>query len=240
MRLEGKVALVTGATGGLGQAIAVELALEGASVAVHYRQRRAEAEALVRQLNGLGRPAVAVTGAVENAEEMQQAVAAAVAALGRLDILVNNAGVIDLSGDPWGNYDYLMAVNVKGPLVTSQAAYPYLKAAQGVIVMLSSTAAFTGVGAYGVSKAALNAVTRSLAQEFAPAVRVVGLAPGFVAAGMNDRRRERLDEFAQRSALKRNGTPREVARAVAFLASPDAGWMTGETVALNGGSFMRP
>lgn len=238
MRFAGKVALVTGATGGLGRAIATELAREGASIAIHYLRRRQEAEELAGEIEALGRRVSVVSGDVVDASQVSAMIRQVVDDLGGLDIVVNNAGVVDFSAS-WDSYDDTMAVNVKGPLVVSLAAQRHLRSRRGVIVMISSGSAYGARGPYTVSKAALNALTRCLAQDFAPEVRVVGVAPGFVEAGMNERRREVWERVAAHSPLQRNGTPWDVARAVAYLASEDAAWVTGETINVNGGSLMR-
>lgn len=232
--LDGKIAFITGGGQGLGEAMARRFAAEGAKVAVlDLNGDRARKVADDLPTAGIG-----VEADVRDLEAVEAAIRRCVEELGGLDIVVNNAGVVDFSAS-WDSYDDTMAVNVKGPLVVSLAAQRHLRSRRGVIVMISSGSAYGARGPYTVSKAALNALTRCLAQDFAPEVRVVGVAPGFVEAGMNERRREVWERVAFHSPLQRNGTPWDVARAVAYLASEDAAWVTGETINVNGGSLMR-
>lgn len=244
MRLAGKVALVTGGSGGLGEAICLELAREGADVAVHYFSNREAATRVATAVEDLGRRAIVVPGDLSREDGARLLARTVAAEFGRLDILVNNAAVIEQDEDDYWSeaaWDGILAVNVRGPVLAVHACRELLDDAGGVVVNISSAAAYGGKGAYAASKAALNAITRWLALELAPRIRVVGVAPGYVEAGMNaGATPEKWQDVARRTPLGRNGKPVDVARAVAFMASQDAGWITGETLLVSGGRLLRP
>lgn len=240
MQLEGKVALVTGASGGLGAAICAELARAGCDVAVHYHTNPEAAREVADRVGALGRVAVTVPARLEDAAEIENMVEAVVSEFGRLDILVNNAGVTTGDNDDPAEFDRLMAVNTRAPWLAARAARPHLEAVAGVVINISSIAAWDVLGLYGVSKAALNATTAWMARAWAPTVRVVGLAPGYIAAGMNrgitpDLHTRRV----RRIPAGRPGDPEDVARAAVFLAGPDARFICGETLVVDGGTLSR-
>lgn len=226
-RFAGKVAVVTGASKGIGAGIARRLGAEGASVMVNYASGEAEAGRVVAEITGAGGRAVAVGARVGEPEEVRRLFEEAARAFGRVDVLVNNAGVYDLGPlDALSEASYRrhFDTNVYGLLLASQAAPP-----DGVL--------------YVGTKGAVDAITRSLAKELAPRrVRVNAVNPGLVgtegtrAAGVIGSEFEA--GFTAMTPLGRIGTPEDVAAAVAFLASDEASWITGETLKVAGGFGM--
>ena len=241
-RLDGKVALVTGASRGIGLAIAQRLVTEGARVCVTARKPEPLAEAV----DALGGPdvSIAVPGRADDPEHQAEAVSATVDRFGALDILVNNTGVNPAYGplvdaDP-AAVRKTFEVNVLGALGWVREAHrAWLGANGGAIVNVASVAGLrpaAGIGAYGASKAALIHLTQQLAVELGPAIRVNAVAPAVVktvfAAALDEGREEQV---AAAYPLGRLGVPDDIAGAVAFLASADAGWLTGHTVVVDGG-----
>lgn len=245
--LDGKVALVTGASSGIGRATAILLADHGATVALLGR----DAAALRETAADIGgAPAAAVVVAdVTDPDACRRAVDETVARCGRLDVLVNAAGIIDGGSiettglDDWRR---MMRVNLDAVFWMMQLAVPHLKATRGNVVNVSSVTglrAFPGVLAYCVSKAAVDQLTRCVALELAEAsVRVNAVNPGVVEtelhrrAGMAEERyREFLEHSRTTHPLGRVGSPLDVAEAVLYLASPRADWLTGVTLAVDGG-----
>ncbi|GAA4167620.1 SDR family oxidoreductase [Phytohabitans flavus] len=241
-RLEGKVALVTGASRGIGYAVAERLVAEGARVCVTARK----AEALQEAAAALGGPDVvlAVAGKADDPEHQAETVERAIATFGRLDILVNNTGINPTFGplletDP-GAVRKVFEVNVFAAVAWLRHAYDaWLGKHGGAVVNMSSIAGMgsaPGLGAYAASKAALIQVTAQLAVELAPGVRVNAVAPAVVKTRFATALfAGREDEVAAAYPLGRLGLPADVAGAVAFLVSPDAAWITGQTLVLDGG-----
>ena len=239
-RFDGKAALVTGGGTGIGRAVAAGIADEGGSVVVVGRRLEP-----LRELAATRPDRIRFTQAdVAQSGDVRRAVAFTVEQLGGLDVLVNNAGLshmgplADLSD---GAMRAMLDINVLGPLVAMREAIPHLVARRGCIVNVTSVTArgaAPGMAAYGGTKAALEQITRALAVELGPAgVRVNVVAPGLT---ITDMAREFLDEAAieqtaQRTPLRRAGTPEEVAEAVLFLASDNAAWITGQVVQSSGG-----
>lgn len=251
MSFSRKVVIVTGATSGIGRAAALRFAREGAEVVLVGRN--AEALADLRQvITDDGGQAAVCAADVTTAEAPAQIVAAAVGAFGGIDVLVNAAGVIatgtveTTTDDAW---DQMMAINLRGPFRLMREAAPHLKARHGAIVNVSSVnglRSFAGVLAYCVSKSAMDQLTRCAALEMAPlGVRVNAVNPGVTVTnlhrrgGMDD---ERYAAFLERAKethpLGRPGEPEEVAALIVFLASDQAGWMTGETIPIDGGRHL--
>ncbi len=244
-KLEGKVAVVTGASKGIGAGIAKALAREGAAVVVNYASSRAGADAVVAAIVSAGGRAVAVRGDVTRASEAQALIDAAVTEFGRLDVLVNNSGIYefaaidDLSED---HYRRQFDVNVLGLLLTTQAAAKHLGEG-GSIVNISSaiTHVHTPMAAvYAGTKGAVNAISGVLANELAPRkIRVNVVSPGFVVtegthtAGVVGSDMEA--GLVAQTPLGRAGQPDDIAGVVAFLASDDARWLTGEVITASGG-----
>jgi NAD(P)-dependent dehydrogenase (short-subunit alcohol dehydrogenase family) len=241
-RLDGTVALVTGASRGIGLAIARRLVDEGARVCVTARKPEALADA-VEALGGPGH-AIGVAGKADDPEHQTRAVAETIAAFGRLDLLVNNAGVNPAPGPllsvDLGAVRKTLEVNVLGTLCWVRAAHAaWMGEHGGAVVNVASVAGLApspGIAAYGVSKAALISLTEQLAIELAPAIRVNAVAPAvvktFFAAALYDGREEAV---AKAYPLGRLGAPEDVAGAVAFLGSADAAWITGHTMVIDGG-----
>lgn len=242
--LAGRAALITGAARRVGAEIARTLHGAGASVVLHYRRSAREADALAADLNAI-RPgsAVATQADLLDTGRLPGLVAAAVAAFGRLDMLVNNASsfyptpVGEIDERQW---DDLVGSNLKAPLFLSQAAAPELARRQGVILNLvdiHGLRPLKGYPVYSVAKAGLIMLTRSLARELAPDVRVNGIAPGPV-MWPDDADTGLQREIISRTPLKRAGSPRDVARTVLFFAA-DAPYITGQILAVDGGRSIR-
>jgi len=245
--LEGKVALVTGAARGIGAAIAERLAADGASVAINYATSKEEAEALAERIRGQGGKAKAIHADIGNPSQAKALVDAAVKEFGRLDILVNNAGKFHIG--PIGTVDEAdvrsqFAVNVDGPIFATQAAASHFSSEGGRVINVSSIAAthsLPGLSVYSATKAALDALTRVWATELGPrGVTVNAVAPGLVDTAMLKAATPRMGEEAvkgmvARTPLGRLGTPSDIADVVAFLASPDARWVTGQVLDTTGG-----
>lgn len=250
--LHGKVALVTGAGGGIGRATALELGARGARVAVHYRRSRQGAEQVVCEISQRGGGAAAFQADVTSARDVQVMVAAVEERFGRIDLLVNNAGDL-LERRPLARLDAefvhaIMDVNVTSAALCTQAVAPgMIDRRSGAIVNLSSVAAHNGGGPgacmYAAAKAAVIALTKGLAKDLAPhGIRVNCVSPGLIGATEFHARFTQPDAFAAAEKgipLGRAGTPAEVARVIAFLASEDASYLCGETIEINGGMFMR-
>lgn len=243
-RLDGRVALVTGASRGIGAAIAERLASEGATVAVNYAGRADAAAAVVSDILQAGGQAQAFQADVSDPVASAALVADVVTAFGRLDVLVCNAGItrdallVRMSDEDW---DAVIATNLKGAfLVTRAAAKVMMKARQGSIITVASVVGMVGNAGqvnYAASKGGLIGMTKSVARELASrGVRANVVAPGFISTEMTDAIPESArDAAAGAIALGRFGNPSDIAAAVAFLASEDASYITGQVIAVDGG-----
>jgi 3-oxoacyl-[acyl-carrier protein] reductase len=241
-RLDGKVAIVTGGSRGIGAATARRLAADGARVVVNYAQAGDAAEAVVRDIEAAGGEAIAVRADVSNRADVGRLVQATVDRYGGLDILVNNAGVLaaaplaDITDE---QVERQFGVNVRGALYATQAAVPAFRNGGRVINVTSivADAPPAGTAVYSATKAALEAITKSLAAELAPRVRVNAVAPGATATDMLDsiRSPELEQRTLARTPLGRLGRPEDIADVIAFVASDDAGWITGQVIAASGG-----
>ena len=245
-KLAGKVAVVTGASKGIGAAIAEHLADEGASVVVNYSSSKEGADRVVAQIKGKGGKAVAVQGDVSKPNDIKKLFAETKKAFGKLDVLVNNAGVYEfapLEAVTPDHFHRMFDLNVLGLILASQEAVKLFGPAGGSIVNISSVAATSApptASVYSATKAAVDAVTRSLAKELGPRnIRVNSINPGAVetegvhAGGFADS--DFLKQIVAQTPLGRIGQPQDIAPAVVFLASGDAGWITGETLDVAGG-----
>ncbi|MFW6204085.1 MAG: SDR family oxidoreductase, partial [Actinomycetota bacterium] len=240
--MDGKVAIVTGASRGIGHAVAGRLVADGARVCVTGRKP----EALEKAAAELGEPdrVLAVPGKAHDPDHQAEAVQRVLDTFGRLDVLVNNVGVSPVFG-PLMDLELsaaakILEVNVLATIGwTQQAHRAYLREHGGVIVNMGSVAGLgvsPGIGMYGVSKAAVINLTKQLAAELGPGVRVNAVAPAVVKTQFASMLYEgREEDVAAHYALKRLGVPNDVAGAVAFLASDDASWITGQTLVLDGG-----
>lgn len=239
--LTGQVALVTGSARRIGAAIASALHGAGARVAVHYHSSSAEAAALVQAMNTLRQgSAVGVQCDLLDLEALQGLVDSVVGTFGRLDILVNNASTFystpvgEITAAQW---DDLLGTNLRAPLFLAQAAATQLRQNGGLIINMLDIHAQRPLRkhpAYCVAKAGLAMLTRSLARELAPEVRVNGIAPGPVLWPESDLDPALKDKIIERTALKRRGSPQDVARAALFFAS-EAPYVTGQILAVDGG-----
>jgi 7-alpha-hydroxysteroid dehydrogenase len=250
-RLDGEAAVVTGGGKGIGRGIALALAEAGADVAVAARSR-ADVEAVAAEIRAIGRRSAAYVVDVTNSAEVQQLAETAAAEFGKLTIWVNNAGGLPdatpryLTRTPEDRWDAQMNLNLKAVWVGAVAAASQMKEGGGSIISTSSRAATGGHlknGPYAAAKAAVNSLTSTLALELAPRIRVNAIGPGPVRTQNFDESirlpdDEAAEEFRKRLALplSRYGTPQDIAAAAVFLASPAAGWITGQCLYVTGGS----
>jgi 3-oxoacyl-[acyl-carrier protein] reductase len=245
-KLEGKVAVVTGASKGIGAAIALRLASEGAAVVVNYSSSKEGAERVVAEITGNGGKAVAVQANMAKEADIRRLFAETKKAFGRLDVLVNNAGIYEfapLESVTVEHFRKHFDLNVLGLILASQEAVKHFGREGGSIVNISSvvaTAAPPGASVYSATKAAVDAVTRSLAKELGPRnVRVNSINPGMVetegvhAAGITES--DLRKQYEAQAPLGRIGQPKDIAPAAVFLASSDSAWITGETLYVAGG-----
>jgi 3-oxoacyl-[acyl-carrier protein] reductase len=244
-KLEGKVAVVTGASKGIGAAIAKTLAAEGASIVVNYASSKPGAEAVVAAITGMGGRAIAVKGDVSKPAEAEAIIDTAMNTYGRLDILVNNSGVYEqapLEEIGEQHFHRLFDINVLGLLLTTKAAAKHLREGASVINIGSLVSRSTppGFAVYSATKGAVDAITGVLAKELGPkGIRVNAVSPGVVetegthTAGLIGSDFEKT--AVAQTPLGRVGQPRDIAAVVAFLASDDAGWITGERLFATGG-----
>jgi 3-oxoacyl-[acyl-carrier protein] reductase len=240
--LSGKVAIVTGASSGIGRAIAERIADEGAIVVVNYSKSSEQAQQVVVGIQAKGGKALAVQADMSRVGDARRLVLETVKQFNRLDLLVNNAGKFmpkPLEETTEEDFDGIVALNAKGPYFAMQEAARVLKDG-GRIVNISTGGthlSFPGATAYLGSKAALEQYTKGLAQELAPkGVTVNTVSPGFTETGMM------TDEYRQvgiqLSPMKRLGVPKDIADVVAFVVSEDARWLTGQTIQVGGGIVM--
>jgi len=245
-RLSGKVAVVTGASKGIGASIAVHLAAEGAAVVVNYSSSKQGADRVVGEINGNGGKAVAVQADVSKEGDIRRLFAETKKAFGRLDILVNNAGIFEfapLENVTAEHFHKHFNLNVLGLILASQEAARHFGADGGSIINISSAiTTFTPPNSvvYGATKGAVDTVTKTLAKELGPRkIRVNAINPGMVetegvrAGGFLDSDMRRQVEA--QTPLGRIGQPHDVAPAAVFLASDDSAWITGETFFISGG-----
>ncbi|WP_122154959.1 glucose 1-dehydrogenase [Paraburkholderia sp.] len=244
-KLTGKVAVVTGASKGIGAAIAKALAAEGASVVVNYASSQAGADTVVAAITQAGGKAVAVRGDVSKAADAQGIVDAAIETYGRLDVLVNNSGVYDFAPVDQiteEHFDKHFNVNVRGLLLITQAASKHLGEGASIVNVGSVVSRITPPGSvvYTATKGAVDAITGVLARELGPRkIRVNSVNPGMVETeGTKDGgiiASEMATAVVAQTPLGRLGQPEDIARVAVFLASDDAGWITGETLVASGG-----
>jgi len=244
--LSGKVAVVTGASKGIGAGIAKALAEAGAAVVVNYAASKEGADRVVADITAKGGKAIAVQGDVANSADMTRLAAEATKAFGRLDVLVNNAGVYQfapLQEVTEAEFHRMFNTNVLGPLLATQAALPYFGPDGGSIINIGSVASSMNAPTtvvYSATKGAVDTITHVLAKELGPKkIRVNSINPGEVetegthALGVIGSDFEK--QMIAQTPLGRVGQPEDIASVAVFLASPDSGWMTGEVLLASGG-----
>jgi len=247
--LSGRVAVVTGAGGGIGAGVARRFAEAGAAVAVHFRTSNRGAQTLVESVCAGGGKAVGVSGDLTDPEEVERVFDAVVEALGRVDVLVNNAGsypvtpLLEMTAAQW---EAVVGANLRSTVLCTQSAARRMIAqgGGGAVVNVASVEAANpaaGHSHYGAAKAAVIAHTRAAAQELAPyGIRVNAVSPGLVwREGIEDAWPDGVARWTARAPLGRMGTPEEVADACLFLASPAARWITGANLVVDGGVTAR-
>lgn len=247
MHLTGKVALITGASRGIGQAVALEMARAGADIAVNYSGSEAAAQATVDQVKALGRKAIMVKANVADADEVAAMVEAVQAEFGHIDILVNNAGItrdtllMRMKDSDW---DDVININLKGVyLVTKAVSKLMMKQRSGRIINMSSVVGVTGNAGqanYSASKAGVIGFTKTCAKELASrGILVNAIAPGFIHTDMTDVLPEKVKEATLAAIpLHRMAEPKEVASVAVFLASEYASYITGQVLNVDGGMVM--
>jgi 3-oxoacyl-[acyl-carrier protein] reductase len=247
-RLVGKVAIVTGASRGIGRAVALRFAAEGARVVVNYQHKAAEANAVVAEIGSAGGDAVAVAADVSSSADVQRLVDETNARYGRIDVLVNDAGVMIAKGlfetteDDW---DQTIDVNLKGAYLCSKAVAPIMiRQERGTIINMSSNSGLYHPSAmrfteYVVSKAGMNGLTKAMALALGPHVTVNAICPGWIRTDMVEIIEPEIQQrILDETALHRWGTPDDVASSAVFLASDEASFITGELLIVAGGRGM--
>ncbi|MEH7122899.1 3-oxoacyl-[acyl-carrier-protein] reductase [Bacillus sp. JJ1532] len=247
MKLEGKIALVTGASRGIGREIALELARQGADIAVNYSGSEERANQVVAEIKEMGRSAIAVQCDVSNSESVANMVKETIDAFGKLDILVNNAGItkdnllMRMKEDEW---DDVININLKGVfLCTKAVTRQMMKQRSGRIINISSIVGVSGnpgQANYVAAKSGVIGLTKTSAKELSSrGITVNAVAPGFITTDMTDKLQEEVKEaMLKQIPLARFGEPSDIANVVVFLASEDSRYMTGQTLHVDGGMVM--
>ncbi|MFH1174915.1 MAG: 3-oxoacyl-ACP reductase family protein [archaeon] len=241
MKLKNKVALITGASRGIGKATALLFAQEGAKVIINYCKSKKEADAVVAEIQKMGAEAIALQGDVSQEDDVKRMVQQSVKRFGRVDILVNNAGIVfdvpfvERTVEQWKR---TLDVNLVGAFICAKHIIPHMK--KGCIINVSSVNGIDGFSPesmdYDASKAGLISLTKNLAQELAPHIRVNCVAPGWIDTDINkDLPKAYVQSETDKIWLKRFGKPEEMATIILFLASNDASYMTGSILTADGG-----
>ncbi|WAA13640.1 3-oxoacyl-[acyl-carrier-protein] reductase [Fervidibacillus halotolerans] len=247
MNLEGKKALVTGASRGIGREIALELARCGADVVVNYAGNEQLAQEVVEEIRKLGKKSMAIRANVADSQEVEQMVKEAIDYLGGLHILVNNAGItrdqliVRMKESEW---DEVLDVNLKGVFLTTKAVTrQMMKQKQGRIINISSIVGASGNAGqanYVAAKSGIIGLTKTTAKELASRnITVNAVAPGFITTDMTSQLTEDVkNDLAKQIPLGRLGEPKDIAKTVAFLSSDNSSYITGQTIHVNGGMYM--
>jgi len=246
LKLKGKVALVTGSSRGIGRAIALAFAEEGANVVINYITSEDKAREVVSRIHSMGRKAFAVKADVSNIREVEHMVKQCVENFSRLDILVNNAADFSVMGfsldnPDWKGWQQMVNVNVKGMLLCSQVASKYmLKRKSGNIINIVADWAGGGLS-YMLTKSAGIPLTKGLARALAPHIRVNAIQPGYIDTGwisaLSDDVKKKMKET---TPLKRWGQPEDIAKVAVFLGSEESAYITGSVVIVDGGASINP
>ncbi|MCX7048868.1 MAG: SDR family NAD(P)-dependent oxidoreductase [Candidatus Sumerlaeota bacterium] len=241
--------LITGAGTGIGAATALRLAEPQTVIGIHYHRSKSSAQSIAMEVQAKGAKAILIQGDLGQPEPCERLVEDFIGEAGGMDVLINNAGALIRRGAletiDWPLLEEIFRLNVFSTLYISKLSLPHLK--EGVnpcIVNVGSIAGRHGAPtatAYGAAKSAIHAFTRGLAKEVAPAIRVNCVAPGIIETPFHEKvsTAEQMKNWSEMAPLKRNGKPEEIAEAIAFLCSPGAAFITGETIDVNGGMFMR-
>ncbi|RDI47492.1 3-oxoacyl-[acyl-carrier-protein] reductase [Falsibacillus pallidus] len=247
MNLSGKTALVTGGSRGIGREIALEMAREGANVAVNYAGSEAKANEVVDEIKAMGREAIAIQCNVADSEQVSDMVKQTISAFGSLDILINNAGItrdnliMRMKDDEW---DDVINTNLKGVfLCTKAVARQMMKQRSGRIINISSIVGVMGNAGqanYVAAKSGVIGLTKTTAKELASrGITVNAIAPGFISSDMTDKLPEEVkSEMFKAIPLARFGEPQDIAKVAAFLASESSRYITGQTLNVDGGMVM--
>ncbi len=247
MKLQGKTAVVTGASRGIGRSIAIELAKNGANVVVNYSGNEEKAKETAKEVEAAGVKALVFKADVSNADDVQAMLKETISTFGSIDILVNSAGItkenlqLRMKETDW---DQVMDLNLKRVFVTTKAAArPMMKQRKGKIINVSSIVGVMGNAGqanYVASKAGVIGLTKTSAKELAPrGINVNAVAPGFIETDMTGELAEDVQaSMKQMIPLERFGQPEDIAKAVVFLASDDADYITGQTIHIDGGMVM--
>ncbi len=247
MKLDGKIALVTGASRGIGREIALEMAREGANVAINYAGSEAKALEVAEEIKALGRESITIQADVSSSESVESMVKQTIEAFGRLDILVNNAGITKdnlMMRMKEADWDDVININLKGVfLCTKAVTRQMMKQRSGRIINISSIVGVSGNAGqanYVAAKSGVIGLTKTTAKELASrGITVNTIAPGFITTDMTDKLNdETKSEMLKQIPLARLGEPIDIAKTALFLASEDSRYMTGQTLHVDGGMVM--